>query len=184
MAKLNRVATLYAKAFLAALKGGKDLDTVIEEMKQFAELLHESADLRTALVSPMLSQEQRASLLKEVLTKLKANRATMQVLAVIAEKRRLDALEGIVQTLEDLKLQGEDVVPIYVHSGLALEAGSRTKLETKFESVLKKKVKANYSVDPSLIAGVQVTANGKSYEGSMAGWLARLNEEFSGGIHS
>lgn len=183
MAKLNRVATLYAKAFLASLKE-KELETVIEELKIFSGMLAQSADLRRVVASPMLTEEVRLSVLKDILAKAKASPATVRVLSTITEKRRLEALEGITQTLEDMKLTREGTVPIYVASGLAMDAGSRKKLEAKFESVLKKKVKANYSVEPSLIAGVQVTANGRSYEGSMAGWLNRLNEEFSGGIHS
>ncbi len=184
MAKLNRVGTLYAKAFFQVLEGSKDLETVIEEVRQFSGWLSQSAELKRALVSPMLTKEQRGQLLKDLLTKAKANPAAARVITVLTEKRRLDSIDGVLQILEDLKFDKEGITPIYVTSGLNLDAGSRKKLETKFETVLKKKVKANYAVEPSLIAGVQVTANGKTYEGSMAGWLSRLNEEFAGGIHS
>ncbi len=183
MAKLNRVVSVYAKSFYEGLPKNS-LDVVIEELKQFAGWLSESPELKRTLVSPMLSREHKATILKDVLTKVKADKATMQVLIILGEKRRLEGVGGIAQQLEDLKLQSEGIIPIFVSSGLALDSSRQKQVEARFEKLLNKKVKANYVVEPALIAGVSVTAAGKTYEGSMAGWLSRLNEEFSGGVHS
>ncbi len=183
MAKLNRVVSVYAKSFYEGLPANS-LDVVIEELKQFGTWLNESPELKRTLVSPMLSREQKTQILKDLLSKAKADPATVKVLTILAEKRRLDAADSIADQIEALKLATEGIVPIYVTSGLVLDSSRQKQVEARFEKLLNKKVKANYVVEPALIAGVSVTAAGKTYEGTMAGWLSRLNEEFSGGVHS
>jgi F0F1-type ATP synthase delta subunit len=54
-------------------------------------------------------------------------------------------------------------------------------LEGRFAKVLNSPVSASYLVTPALVGGLKVTANGKTYDGTLSGWLNQVEEVLVGG---
>jgi len=62
-----------------------------------------------------------------------------------------------------------------------LDDSHKSKIEQRFGKILGKKVEARYEIDPSLIGGLRVDAGGRTYDGSVDGWLTSFEERLVGG---
>jgi F0F1-type ATP synthase delta subunit len=68
-----------------------------------------------------------------------------------------------------------------VASSHGLSADEKKSIETRFSKILGNPVEATYLVDPKLVGGVKVTAAGKTYDGTISGWLGQFEEILVGG---
>jgi len=78
-------------------------------------------------------------------------------------------------------LDSANVVSLKVETATSLEADEKKQIEDKFTKILGKRVEANYQVDPALIGGLRVTAAGRTYDGSLTGWLNSFEESLISG---
>ena len=62
-----------------------------------------------------------------------------------------------------------------------LGSAQQKKIEERFEKFFGKPVEADFEVNPSLYGGVRVTAEGTTYDGTLATRLARMKETLVGG---
>jgi len=73
-------------------------------------------------------------------------------------------------------LESGNVVSLSVETATSLETDEKKKIEDRFTKILGKKVEASYKVDPALLGGLRVTAAGRTYDGSLTGWLSSFEE--------
>lgn len=94
----------------------------------------------------------------------------------------MNALSSILVWLNRFVLETANVIAVQVESATDMNADQKAKVERRFQSLLGKGVEASYRIDPKLIGGVRVTANGKTYDGSIAGWLSSFEEQLVQGV--
>ena len=66
---MSRAAIRYAKAILNLATDGGNVDAVLDDMKSVSATLSGSKDLRLALLSPVVKEEDKRAILKEVFSK-------------------------------------------------------------------------------------------------------------------
>ncbi len=185
MAKSDKVANSYAKAIYEFLKTEAKVRAMIQELTTFTQLNEANAELSHVLTTEVFTETQRAGVVDDISEKLKLSADTKRILHVLSTMRRLGHTGEIAEKLNLLLLDVAGVVPVRVEASTALDSGEKEKVEQRFTKLLGKKVEASYVVDPSLIGGLRVTAAGKTYDGSVAGWLEavqeKLNAELVGG---
>ena len=181
MAKLNKVASSYARALHAVAGKGGDSQKIADNLAQFSAWLDESSELKMVCGSVRFTQEQRLAVVGDLATKAKFDDITKKALAILTESNRLLAAGAIAEQLRLLALADADVAPMQVDSAEELDESERKDLVKRFEKVLGKKVEAQYAVDPSLLGGVRVVAEGRTYDGSLKGQLSALSERLAGG---
>lgn len=181
MAKVDRVTLRYAKAAFDFLADAKKADQVSTELKAFAAVLAENKELQLALTNEAFSAEDRVLVVKDIATKQGLSDNATRVLAVLAENRRILNAEPVAERLHHLALDEAEVIALDVESSEELKADERKKVEEQFAKILGKKVEAKYSLDPSLLGGLRVTAAGRTYDGTLSGWLEKIEETLMGG---
>ena len=181
MAKLDKVATSYARALHAVTGDADASQKVAADLAAFGQWLDESSELRTVCESVRFSAEQRQAVVGDLAAKAKFGDVTKRALAILTESNRLLAAGAVAEKLRLLALADADVAPMQVESAEELDEGDRNDLVKRFEKVLGKKVEARFTVDPSLLGGVRVVAEGRTYDGSLKGQLSQLGERLAGG---
>ena len=181
MARLDKIATSYAKAVYDHLGDAAKVRAVGDELKSFAGVLAENKELSDVLATQRFSEEDRAGVLADLTARLKLSPDASRVLQVLSEMGRLDHVAGVAQKLHLLMLDAAGVVPLHVESSVGLDASEKQKVEQKFQKILGKKVEASYVVDPNLIGGLRVTAAGRTYDGTLSGWLNVFEQKLVGG---
>ncbi|MSP18249.1 MAG: ATP synthase F1 subunit delta [Bdellovibrionales bacterium] len=167
----DKVSYRYAKAIFDYVKDGANLRSLIAELKEFAQTVSTHSELSLVLTSDIYSTEDRHAILKDLFLKKSLSETAKRVLLVLSSAKRLGLVASIAERLQLILLESTNVMPLIVETATTLEADEKKKIEEKFQTLLGKKVEATYIVVPSLIGGLKATAGGRTYDGSLVGWL-------------
>ncbi len=181
MAKLDRAALRYAKAAFDFLGDAKKAKAVTEELRAFGKTLSESAELQSALTNEAFSTENRIQVVRDLCQKMGMSPDVLRILAVLAENRRILVTESVADRMEQLCWEAADIAALEVESATEIRAEDKKKIEEKFSKILGKKVEARYQLTPNLMGGLRVTAAGRTYDGTLSGWLETMEEKLMGG---
>ena len=174
------VSRSYAKALLdAALETGlksTDLDRIENELAAFATTMSGSKELHAALTSPVVSRGDKVAVAEAVTKKLGFSNLTSQFLAMIARKGRGPVVEEITDAFTSVRLESEGATLGAVVSADPLKKEDLEELATAFTRKLGKKVVFKATVAANLLAGLKVTVNGTTYDGSLRSQLTQLRD--------
>jgi F-type H+-transporting ATPase subunit delta len=174
---LSAVAERYAAALADVVVERKGAPDIPEGLAQFADLLLSSADLQHALESPAVDREVKIKIVDEVAEEMKLNDAVRNFICVVVDNRRTHMLREIVELLNVELNRREDIVELDVTSARKLDEGERTRLLEAFKGDdSKKKVRASFAEDETLLGGVVVRVGSTVYDGSVREQLNRLRE--------
>lgn len=174
---MSAVAERYAAALADVVMERKGAPDVPEDLAQFVDLFFASADLRNALESPAVDRAVKIKIVEEVAEKMKLNEAVRNFICVIVDNGRTHLLREIVQLLSVELDRRQNIVKLEVTSAQKLDDGERTRLIAVFKGEdSKKKVRASFAEDETLLGGVVVRVGSTVYDGSVREQLNRLRE--------
>ncbi|MFO1427115.1 MAG: F0F1 ATP synthase subunit delta [Steroidobacteraceae bacterium] len=110
-----------------------------------------------------------------------ADQRERNFLQLLAENRRLALLPEITAQYELLRAEVENTVDVTVTSAQPLTGEQAEKLKAALTKRLKRTVRLEAQVDPSLIGGAIVRAGDFVVDGSLRGRVERLGNTMAGG---
>ncbi len=174
---ISKVANRYARAVIEWLgSDDKKVSHVVDELEAFGALQKSHKELSQVLGSKRFPYQKQDEILSAVCEKAGAGADTVRVLRLLLEQGRIREVASITENIRLLILESQKVIPIRVQSAYDLSKEEKEKLVTKFSSFLGKEVDAFYETETDLIGGLRVTAAGKTYDGSLSGWLNHFEE--------
>lgn len=181
MAQQTKVAARYARAIFDYLGDLSKNQKVMGELRALADVVDGHEDLSLVFVSEAVSRVKREEIIEDLSRKLKLSSEMNKVLKVLSYSKRLGLLRAVAEEINNLLLQAEDVISVRIEAANDLDASEKKLIEDRFENLLNKKIEATYVVDPQLIGGIRVTAAGRTYNGTLAGWFDTIEEKLVGG---
>jgi F-type H+-transporting ATPase subunit delta len=179
------VANSYANAFYEALCDSQQKDQASKaesKLAQLASVLKSSAEARVALISPLTTLKEKIAFLDEFAKKYNFSELETRFISLLAKKGRLDILEEIVEAFHTLRLVRDGGVPGLVTAAEPMSDSDIDTLSKVLGKKLGKKVTFRVSTDPSLLAGMKVTVNGVTYDGTLRSQLLKLRDRFVTGL--
>ena len=177
MAELTTVARPYAKAvFQYALDKGELSQW--SEMLALAALVASDETMSEFLTLPQLTSEKKA----EVFTSIcdgKLSDGGKNLIAQLAEHKRLEAIPAIHVLFEALLAEQEKSVDVNVESAFALSDVETEKLINSLKIKLGREVRLESTVNESLIGGVIIHAGDLVIDASVKGKLEKLANELN-----
>jgi F-type H+-transporting ATPase subunit delta len=175
--KTHLLIKRYTQGLVEALKGEKEFLTLSRELSDFTELLLSHKQLLEALSNPILANDKKIQIIKDILTKKRLSQKASRFIFVLAENNRLELLPEILESLPLLWNEKKGVFTYEVFSAVPLKESQKKKLEKKLESLEKGPVFLKYSVDPELIGGLSVRKGNIVYDISLRGSLSKMKEK-------
>ena len=174
------VASTYARAFAdVVLDSHLDAARAIGGLRQIASLFGESSELRRVWENPAVPADQKRKLLDAIVQRDGIEKPVRNLVAVLIDHRRLPFLARIIEQLEKELDARLGFTQAQVTSARELGATERKVLESQIEKTSGKKVRASYSLDPSLLGGAVVRIGSTIYDGSVKGQLEKIKEAIS-----
>lgn len=130
------------------------------------------------LVSPAIPMSERLRALDEAFGDLPEY--IVSFLKLLCEKGRAPLLLSCIAAFDDLAMAAAHTAIASVYSAVELSKEQKAALVTKLETVSGKTVEAVFSVDPSLIGGVRIDMEGKTYDGSIRRRLRDVKDVMNG----
>ncbi len=176
MAELSTVARPYAEALFAAARDDQQTGLaawadMVSEMAQVAE----NPDVREALSDPRLEDRQRVDLFTSLL-KTSLPQAALNFVALLVENDRLLLLPEIAAQFVVEKNRYEGVATADITSAFDMSDAQVQELLAGLEKKFGLKLKAQVTVDPSLIGGVRVIVGDQVLDTSVQAQLARMRD--------
>lgn len=180
------VAKTYAKALYEAAQDAKSSAEAISilesQMDDFLMAMAASKDAQTALYGPLVSAKEKVALITEISKKGGFSPLMTQFLVLLARKRRLSILKEIREAFMTVRLASEGGVLGRLVAAETVSEADVEGLAKAFSKKLGKRVAFQISSDPSLLAGMKVTVNGVTYDGTLRSELQRLRDRISAGV--
>jgi F-type H+-transporting ATPase subunit delta len=173
-------ARRYARALLdVALKGGQDAGALRADLDEAVRMLKSSRELQQALEHPALPVEKKKKLLQAVFAG-RGSALLLKLLDLLVERRRLALVPHVARTYATLWNAHRGVSAAEAVSAVALSKEEEAALQKALQSVTGKDVELVTRVDPSLLGGLLVNMDGRTYDGSVKTRLVSLREHLGG----
>ncbi len=153
MAKL--VAEVYAEALFEVAEQTESLEAIYEDFSEFANLLKEEPDFFEVLKAPKISKVDKRQMLDKIFTD-EINSYLLNFLKVLIDKRRTSSILSIYGTFREMYRKAAHIDSAYISSAVPLTDGQKQALVAELEKSTKKKIEAEYAVDPDLIGGLVI----------------------------
>ena len=173
----SKVSVRYANSLLGSATEKGSLNKVAKDMELVYSAIKSSGELSRTLSSPIVKAQIKSSILEEIFKK-KISKETMDFLKFVVEKNRENLLESIVNKFLELRDQKLGLVNVNVKSAVVLGEDQKKKLKEKFEKLLNKKVRFNFTVDPDVIGGFVAKVGDTVYDASLKNQLEVLKKRF------
>ena len=167
----------YARAFAAVVESaGLDAGAAQVQLRDFAETLAGSHELREFLMNPSIVTEQKLKVLDAIAGRIGMFPKVRNFVAVIVEHDRLGALDDILKEYGELAAAHDRLTEAVVTSARPLNADDRAELEVQIRKLAGGRVRANYLEDASLLGGAVVQIGSTIYDGSVRAQLQQLKQ--------
>ncbi len=172
MADTETIATgmtgRYASALFTLAQEQHAADQVSQDLNGFLSLIKDSPDFARFVRSPVFSAEEQLKALSEILARSGVSPLTANFIKLVATKRRLFAIEGMVRAFNALNDQAKGVVRARVTVAQEISQEQTAALEqTLSEMSAGKSVAMDVVVDPSIIGGLVVKLGSRMIDGSV-----------------
>lgn len=158
----QRVAALYAKAFLAAAEKSHHTDVLVEELAGLADLFSQQSDFAAVLASALVSQEEKSQLLDIVLGG-KVSDTLLDFLKVLSRHERLDLVRPIEREVVRMFDELRGRVLIHVRTATPVQDGLSQSLRNSLSKLFGGEPKIEAEVDPALIGGIMLREIGRAH---------------------
>ncbi|MCI1273931.1 MAG: ATP synthase F1 subunit delta [Clostridiaceae bacterium] len=170
--RISQSAKNYADALI-----NLDIDsaTLLADLNKVAEVLNTSEDLNKILVNPTINFDKKNEILNEIFNG-KINEKTIEFLKLLVEKNRIlqfkEILESYKQKLNDIN----DVKEVEITSAIELTDEFKSKIISKLETKLNKKIVPNWTISEDIISGLVIQFDDTSIDTSLKNKIENLSK--------
>lgn len=171
---MSQTSDRYAKALFEIAREQNSLEAIQSTMSELRKLIANLEDFRLFLSNPLLAYKDRCAVLK-ALFEGKVPELTYKFLVFITYKGRLDILNDIIESFDNLYLLSTNQMRAYVTTASILEKEDKVIINQHLHNKFKQDILATWKTDPALIGGFRIFAQGKIYDYS---FKSQLNHFF------
>ena len=165
----------YAEAlFMLAAEEGK-VEEYFSSLSTVRRLVEENPDYLEFLSSPAISLKERLSAIDEAYESIFPE-YVVSFLKLLCENSRIKTVNTSIDEFEKLMMEFSNRTVAVVTSATPLDDEQKQKVCDKFQKITGKSIQAVYAVDESLIGGLKVEVEGKTYDGSIKHRLSDVKD--------
>jgi len=170
------IARRYAKAlFSLAVEKGR-VEAWNDALFALGKAVEASADLRDVLSNPAYDREARRAIVAKLAEAMKLEAEPSNLLSLLGDRNRLDALAAIVGAFRELADQELGRLRAKVTSAVPLADLEVAAIAEKLSASTKKQVIVERAVDPAILGGVVAQVGSLVYDGSLRTQLEDLRQ--------
>ena len=170
----SEISEPYAQALMSLAQQNNLTDQFGDTFRELDSLLSESQEFKDFVLNPVIKNEDKKNVLKQVMGD--ANPYLINFMMLLVDKRRIIFLESIVDQYLSLLRKLNQVVLADVTSATELNDEQKGKIVDKVKQIVEARdVELKTTVDPSLIGGVIIKVGSKVIDASLRGQLRRIS---------
>jgi F-type H+-transporting ATPase subunit delta len=168
------LASRYANALFALAEQASALDQVAADLATVQRMTVESAELRQAMASPIVSRGDQADAVTSLAERAGLNDLVRNFLGVLARNRRLFALPHVIDAFNAMLAAKRGEVEAEVTSAVQLTDEQLGEVKDSVSRYAGKAVQLKSHVDPGLLGGLVVRIGSRMVDASLKTRLQQL----------
>jgi F-type H+-transporting ATPase subunit delta len=172
---MEEIAQVYARSLFEVASERDVLDTIKEQLGQFADALHENRQLAVFFFSPYFSVEEKKSALKRLVEG--GDPAFMNFLEALIERHRMPAIYRIRTDFEVLYDKTNKLLPVLVTSAVELDAETIESLGRRIGEQTGNEIELSTTIDPEILGGIVLRVGNFILDASIRTRLEQLRRE-------
>ncbi|MBU6234803.1 MAG: ATP synthase F1 subunit delta [Alphaproteobacteria bacterium] len=176
----GQVAYRYANAWLSAAREKKAIEAISADCDALLSMVRNSPEFSAFLTSPLVKKNEQTKAVAAIAKQAKLHELTASMLAVLADNRRLPALEAVLEAAKAKLEAASGTSKAKVTSATPLDAAKVADIKAQLKSKLGHDVSVETHVDPALIGGMVVVVGSKMIDDSVKTKLDRLARRLTG----
>lgn len=169
------VTSTYARAFADVVFMNRlDAASTVQEAEILAQLVAGDKQLREVLETPSIPAQQKRKLIDALAARLNLSKPVRNFLVVLIDHQRVRFLTAITTQFGHEINRRMGFAEADIISARELTPAEHNSLEKQVENLTRKKVRARYSQDRSLLGGAVVRIGSTIYDGSIKGQLEKI----------
>ena len=183
MASENAVTGLaerYANAVFELAQEQQAIDGLSADLTALRRAIEVSPELARLVKSPLFGRDTQVRALTALLERMGVSQLTINLVSILAGKRRLFALTGVIAAYERLVARSRGETEAEVTAARSLTDGEIAELKAVLKSRLGKEPRLHAKVDPSLLGGLIVKLGSRMIDSSIRTKLTGLAAAMKG----
>jgi F-type H+-transporting ATPase subunit delta len=176
--KNPKLATRYAQALYNFSVENGNVETVYQDVLQIQEVMSINKELKTVLESPIISQEKKQNITKEIFQK-HLSETTYQFFSLIVKKRREPQLLMICTQFVKIYYKNHHIKEAYITSAEPLSEEMAHYIKAFLEKDTPYTFILHLSVNQKIIGGLVIKIDDFYYDASIQAKINKLKAEFS-----
>jgi F-type H+-transporting ATPase subunit delta len=172
---MEEIASVYARSLFEVAKEHDKLDTVREQLGEFADALSENRELQVFFFSPYFSTPEKKDGLK------KAVSGTEEIfdnfLELLIEKHRMPAVFRVRRELDRMWERENQLLPVEVTSAIELDESTVKQIGDRIGEQTGQKVELSAKVEPDILGGIVVRVGNSIIDASIRARLESLRKQ-------
>jgi len=172
---MSQIEHEYAEAlFSIALESGC-ISEYSEHLSFIRQILEKNPEYIEYISSPVPSMRERLRALDEVFEE-SLPEYLVSFLKVLCEANRFELILGCIHEFNLLVMRLENRISAVIYSAVPLSEGQKQAVCEKLQTLTQKKIDPTYRLDESLIGGLKIEVDGKTYDGSIKHRLGEMKD--------
>jgi F-type H+-transporting ATPase subunit delta len=172
---VSKISEPYAGALLELAKSKDSVDEITADVNDLLTLLVSVPELTSYLGNPVISNEKKKGLLKEVIGS-KLNQVTLNFLLFLIDRRRISFFEAIGENFLKLVFEFSDIYVAKVQTRVPLSYLQEERLISKLVKLTGgKEIRLMHTIDTSIIGGLVVQIGSQVIDISLKGQLRQIS---------
>jgi F-type H+-transporting ATPase subunit delta len=176
---MEELAQVYARSLFEVAREQDKLDTLREQLGQFADALDQNQGLAVFFFSPYFSTVEKQEALGRLLTD--ADESLLNFLSLLIENHRMPVIFRIRQEYERLWDQENLILQVDITSAIELDHATTESLGRTIGERAGRKVTLAAHVDPEILGGIVVRVGNSILDASIRNRLEQLRRHVAQG---
>lgn len=165
----------YAEALFTLASEENAADEYLDSLGTVKQLFEENPDYIEFLNSPAIPLSERLQSVDEAFEG-RMPEYVISFLKVLCENGKMRTVIGCIDEFAKLAMEFSDRTFANIFSAVALSEEQKNGICQKLEKLTKKKIDPIYIIDESLIGGMKIEVDGKTFDGSIKHRLGEIKD--------
>jgi ATP synthase F1 delta subunit len=172
---MEEIAAVYARSLFEVAQEQGKLDTIREELGQFADALDGNRELQVFFFSPYFSTIEKKDGLDRAVSD--ADPILVNFLKLLIENHRMPVIFRVRRVVDELWRKENKLLPVTVTSAVELDQATVSQIGDRIAEQTGRKVELSAIVEPDILGGLVVRVGNSILDASIRNRLEQLRKQ-------
>jgi F-type H+-transporting ATPase subunit delta len=172
---MEEIAAVYARSLFEVAQEQSKLDSIRDQLGEFADALDDTRELQVFFFSPYFSTAEKIDGLDRTVSD--ADPVVVNFLKLLIENHRMPVIFRVRREFDQLWQEENKLLPVQVTSAVELDPSTVSQIGDRIAEQTGRKVELSAIVDPDVLGGLVVRVGNSILDASIRNRLEQLRKQ-------